>query len=80
MCVTLQAVSEVVIIMRVTKTKQRWYYNCLNNSLIIDEENTKKITTFSVVLNVIKFQVIFVSIGFEFLGLDNINFENYFGN
>ena len=48
-------------------------------SIIIHEENTKKITTVSLVLYVIKFHV-YTHFNFDFLGLDNVHFENYFTN
>ncbi len=52
----------------------------LKNSLNIHEENTKKITAVSVVLYVIKFHVNLLKFSFNFLGLDNVDFENYFAN
>ena len=38
---------------------------------IIHEENTKKITAVSVV---------YINFSFDFLGSDNVDFENYFAN
>ena len=56
-------------------------YRTLKNSiLIIHEENTKKITNVLVVY-VIKFHVIiYIYFSFDFLGLDNVDFKNYFAN
>ncbi len=45
-------------------------YTILKNSLIIHEENKKKITTVSVVLYVIKFHVNYINF--------SLDFENYF--
>ncbi len=44
------------------------------------EENTKKITAVSVVLYVIKFHVTYINFSFDFLGLDNVDFENDFAS
>ena len=46
-------------------------------SLIIYEENTRKITTVAVALYLIKFYVN-LHFSFDFHGLDNVDFENYF--
>ncbi len=42
-------------------------------------KNTKKITTVSVVLYK-NFMAIYIQFSLDFLGLDNVDFENYFAN
>ena len=56
------------------------HLDCIKNSLIIHEEKTKEITTVSVVLYVIKIMFIYINFSFDFLGLDNVDYENYFAN
>ena len=52
----------------------------LKNSLIIQEENTKKNHKRVVSLYVIKIMLIYINFSFDFLGLDKVYFKNYFAN
>jgi hypothetical protein len=52
----------------------------LKNSLIIQEENTKKNHKRVVSLYVIKIKLISINFSFAFLGLDKVYFKNYFAN
>jgi hypothetical protein len=52
----------------------------LKNSLIIQEQNTKKNHKRVVVLYVIKIMLIYINFSFDFLGLDKVYFKNYFAN
>jgi hypothetical protein len=56
------------------------YLYFFKNSLIIQEENTKKNHKRVVVLYVIKNHVNLINFSFDFLGLDKVYFKNYFAN
>jgi hypothetical protein len=55
-------------------------YLYFKNSLIIQEQNTKKNHKRVVVLYVIKITLIYINFSFDFLGLDKVYFKNYFAN
>ena len=55
-------------------------YKTLKNSLIIQEQNTKKNHKRVVVLYVIKIMLIYINFSFDFLRLDKVYFKNYFAN
>ena len=52
----------------------------LKNSLIIHEENTKKNHKRIVSVYVIQIPLIYINFNFDFLGVDNVYFENNFAN